>query len=1014
MEMIKRILILLALMLPLSASAQFYVTGDDPGRLKWNFIDTDSYRIIYPQGSDSLAYTYARKLERYKIPVSRSSGYVTGQGDGKIMPVVIHAYNDANGSVAWAPKRMDMFTIPSAYDPEPMPWSTMLSVHESRHVSQMQFGLTDKLRHGKWIIGEGWNIVAFLLYPGTANMEGDAVVAETALTPSGRGRMADFLNYYWVAFDNGDVRGWFKWRYMSQIRYSPTYYALGYMTVGGFRYLYDYPMFVSDALHLSASNLTKTGCLSNANRKLTGMKWEEMWQDVRGAMHEIWKEDADKRAPYIPSERVVQEPRRYTDYTGNLIVGGDLYAIKKGHEEAAALVRIDADGNEYKVRNFANNTSGLRWDNHDGRIYWSENTPGRRWSLKTGSAVRYLDTAGKAHTLRKDQLLFNPVSSNGKTATVRYHSDGHSSLEILDGKDGSTLMSIHAADSLQLVEAAWLDDKVYMTAISENGYGIYEADLDKGSISGILGPQPLMIKDLGTYSGELIFASDRTGVHELYHFDPASGELRQKTSTRYGAYDFQYSSDGEYLYYSSQTIKGKHIFRTATDSLFDRKVRFDSLYLYPIAEKIAEQERDLARKQGYADAVTIDADEVQVSEPKRYRKVPHMLNMHTWFPAYVGVDNIMNSLSFDPLWQTISLGVTGVTQNHLATARGEVGYSAHKDSYDPSKWRHSGHFKFTYSGLYPIFQFSLDFNDRSARQFSTYANAADGSVFRVDSRELGIPYVYGNVSMYIPLDFTSGGWRKGLIPKLSYTVTNDIFNTGTIFTELPYWNGPMSFVDYKDGPKKIVQQVSGSIRGYIMMNTANSQVYPRWGIGAEIGAVSRLDAHKVFSPMGYAYTYGYVPGFTKTQGFKFTAMWQRKLRDESPFSQQTVGILPRGLSNNGTLGSQLTLYNKNLVKVTADYAIPIYIGDITLGGNWLAIKRLVTYPHFDYTFIGKEGLWSAGLDLTADLHAILTLEWPCSVGMTFSWNGGSAWNGLTSNGISMDKWFIGPIFNVSF
>ena len=34
------------LILPVVASAQFYVTGDDPGKLKWNFIDTDSYRVI--------------------------------------------------------------------------------------------------------------------------------------------------------------------------------------------------------------------------------------------------------------------------------------------------------------------------------------------------------------------------------------------------------------------------------------------------------------------------------------------------------------------------------------------------------------------------------------------------------------------------------------------------------------------------------------------------------------------------------------------------------------------------------------------------------------------------------------------------------------------------------------------------------------------------------------------------------------------------------------------------------
>ena len=47
----------------MSASAQFYVTGDDPGKLKWNYMDTYSYRIIYPQGADSLAKVYGRKLE---------------------------------------------------------------------------------------------------------------------------------------------------------------------------------------------------------------------------------------------------------------------------------------------------------------------------------------------------------------------------------------------------------------------------------------------------------------------------------------------------------------------------------------------------------------------------------------------------------------------------------------------------------------------------------------------------------------------------------------------------------------------------------------------------------------------------------------------------------------------------------------------------------------------------------------------------------------------------------------
>ena len=243
-----------------------------------------------------------------------------------------------------------------------------------------------------------------------------------------------------------------------------------------------------------------------------------------------------------------------------------------------------------------------------------------------------------------------------------------------------------------------------------------------------------------------------------------------------------------------------------------------------------------------------------------------------------------------------------------------------------------------------------------------------------------------------------------------------MFKKGTVYMDIApggTQSKGTSFAYYEDGKNVIRQYVSGSVRAYTYRAIANSQVYPRWGIGAETGFSASIESYKVFSPMGYFYTYGYIPGFTKTQGVKLTAIVQTKLRKDSPFSQQSVTFLPRGMSANHTLGSYLSLYNNNLLRVTADYAIPVYIGDVTLCGNLLAIKRLVLYPHYDYTFIGKKGLWSAGLDLTADLHAIATLEWPCSVGLTFSWNGGSAWDSLSEK-ISMKKWFLGPIFNVSF
>ncbi len=263
------------------------------------------------------------------------------------------------------------------------------------------------------------------------------------------------------------------------------------------------------------------------------------------------------------------------------------------------------------------------------------------------------DGKGSKKTLKNKALLYNPTYNGDRTSAVRYYPDGHSSLDLTSSADGSTLESYDAPDSLQLVETAWIGDDIYATAISENGYGIYKFEINNNAWSRVLAPQPVMVKDFSTYDNELIFTCDRTGVNELYHFNPLTGELRQKTSTRYGAEDYKYSTDGKQLYYSSQTIMGKHLFRSSSDSLLDRKVRFDSLYKYPIAEKMALQEKEVAAEHGYSDAVTLKQEDIILKKPERYRKLPNMLKMHTWFPAYVSVDNIMNDLSFDPLWQTL-------------------------------------------------------------------------------------------------------------------------------------------------------------------------------------------------------------------------------------------------------------------------------------------------------------------------------------------------------------------------
>ena len=1019
---------------PLAASAQFYVTGDDPGKLKWNYIDTDSYRIIYPSESDSLAHVYARQLEKYKIPVSRTTGYVTGEGDGKLMPVVLHTYNGANGSVAWAPKRMDLFTLPESRDVDPLPWSTMLSVHESRHVTQMQFGMTNAQRPFGYAFGQMWNILVSILYPNMYYIEGDAVVAETALTPSGRGRTADFLNYYRIAFDNGDFRNWNKWLYGSQRNYYPNYYALGYMALANIRTMYDYPMFMYDSYDYASRKIWDLTAFDTVLKKRSGKSLSDNFDEISHRMNEQWQKEDSLRAPFMQCEPVSSETRLYTDYKDNIVVGKDIYSIKSGYLNTPVLVRIDSAGREHKISQFSYNTGRIRWSKEMDRIYWSEDIPDARWSLKTDSRIRFISRGSeKKGILRNGGNMHNPVpvESEPYMTVSEYRVDGKTVVSIVDAISGNPVKTIDTPDSLQFVETAWIGGTLYATAVSEAGFGIYSTVVDLQSPDSepwteVLAPQPVKVKDFQSHGGELMFTCDRTGVNELYQYNPEDSTLTQKTNTRYGASDFAYSEDGEYLYFSSPTLKGLRLSKVRTDSLLCRKVRYEDIHRYPLADKLAEQEKQIAALSGYDEAVPEDED-IYISEPKRYRKGAHLFNVHSWAPVYVSVDNIMN-MSFDKVYQAASLGVSGIMQNSLSTGVGEFGYSAHKDPYNRSVWRHSGHAKFTYSGFYPVIEASVDFNDRGAREYilSLYQKAEKEYSVGFGSTELSKPYLTGNIRMYIPFNFSKGGWYKGVVPQVNYRIGNDVFDTGLMMYSMMNEDGSEAeepiFVEKIDGTRKLRHTVTGAIRGYSVLGTAHSAVYPKWGIGLEIGATADIESMRsenlsvpVFSPIGYAYLYGYIPGLTSTQGMKLTMMHQRALNPNAVFNQTAVNTLPRGLSGNSELLTWISVREDMSTRVTADYGIPIYVGDWGLFGGFFYVKRLVLTPHMDYMFAGTHQLFSAGCDLAFDLNSLLWLGWPCSVGVTASYNGGPSFESLrTMSGIAMDRYFVGPTFNVTF
>src|SRR5574344_1032300 len=170
--------------------AQYSVSGDNSSELLYRQIKTNRFRIVYPDFYEDNAQKLARVLDTITPIIGNSLNT-----KAPLIPILIHTRSSkSNGLTVWAPKRMEFWTTTSP-DSYAYPFSWQLALHEYRHSCQMQglnVGMTKTLStiFGEHILGA----VVGLFIPYWF-MEGDAVVAETALAPTGRGQTPDFNMY---------------------------------------------------------------------------------------------------------------------------------------------------------------------------------------------------------------------------------------------------------------------------------------------------------------------------------------------------------------------------------------------------------------------------------------------------------------------------------------------------------------------------------------------------------------------------------------------------------------------------------------------------------------------------------------------------------------------------------------------------------------------------------------------------------------------------------------------------
>ena len=698
-----------------AAQAQFVVDGTEKASVSWHQIKTDDYRFVYPSGIDSLARVYAQEWERWKLPVARSIGRVPNEGYRLRMPVVLHPYlGYSNGMVVWTPRRMEMYTGPDMASPDPLAWETLLSIHEQRHVAQMQFLRERPIRFWSTLTGEALAGFFSIWYFDPAHYEGDAVAVETGLTQSGRARTADFLEYYRASFDEGQFRNYERWRYGSQRLYTPDYYKLGYLAIGGMRAVYDKPLFMQDYYDWKLPYRRQV-------RRQTHMKFKEAFGGVMAVQDSLWRTDDSLRAPYQPMERLTSPGRYYVSYSGLAYSDGKIYARQAGIADDVRIVAVDTASFEVDRIRFTGADSPLSAG--DGRLFWSEVSYDPRWEMHSHSSVRYLDDSG-IHTLKREGRWFNPKAFGDTLAMCRTDYDGSAYVALMSASDGSVLEEFRAPGGMTPYEAVIKGGEVFCAAVTKDGEGIYRLP----SFTPVLAPSFVMINHLFVREGKIFFTSDRTGVNELYSLE--DGGVVQHTQLKAGGKDFVFGEDGQ-LYFTYLRTDGRMIYRTPVDSLPARSVDFTQRHRYELEDRLSAQEAALAA------AAPADTAAPRIGAPRRYSKALHAVKVHSWMPFYVDYDEL-SDMSYESVTTDLGLGATVFFQNDLNTLYGIAGYSYVPGLLlDDGLPLHSGMVNLTYRGLFPVIEGKFTYN------------------------RLGLST---RLRSYIPLSFSSDGWTRAVVP----------------------------------------------------------------------------------------------------------------------------------------------------------------------------------------------------------------------------------------------------------
>lgn len=928
------------------ANAQYFQTGQDPSQIKWRQINTTNFQVIYPQEFEKQGQRISYILEKVYDYADYSLKF-----HPRKVSVILHTRTvNSNGLLAWAPKRIELFTTPNqqiyAQD-----WLEQLALHEFRHLVQMDKIQSELPVLVKILLGEQAAAAVTGIYLPLWFLEGDAVVTETALSNSGRGRTASFsMEYRAQLLEKGKYS--FDKAYLGSYKdFVTDYYKLGYWLVGKNREKFG-PNIWPDALQKIGRRPFSITPLNSSLKTTTGSSTKQLYTNTFDELTQEWKQSLSSRI--IDSFSTVSPTKKvYTEYLYPKIYHDSIiFAYRTSIDDIGRFVLIYPDKREEVIY-----TPGSIFEESVSKtgklIIWAERRADLRWTHSDRSVIQVLDIDSKQHLeLKPEHKLFSPtISPDLKSfAAVEIDAENNFFLSVFDLRTGKRIFQFKTADNQYFFTPTWDNEghQLFFVSLSSQGKYLASLDLKTEHLEKLTTTSFANLRNPVYCKDKIVFSADFSGIDNLYELDLSTGKITQTVSVPFGANYPTCSETNDKLYFSNYNSNGYQIAAVSFDNK-NTKMPVDNIQLQSnhLAEHLASQEK------GLPDFTTSDTT---FFASKKYSKLGHLFNFHSWAPAYIDV----NSYEIRP-------GVSFFSQNKLGTAETRLGYDYNIND-------KTGRYKlaFNYLGWFPEITTELSIgNEASNYYLITNTLNQRNQVIRQDTtiERLTWREIAADINLRLPFNFSKGKYQRIFYPEVEYSLVSTSKPDSALKNLYP---GNYQALSYR-------------IYCYNLLRQSNQSIMPKWGQVLDIVYRNTPMGNTDLGTLSGVQSVLYFPGFAKNDGFRIYQGFQSKKFSNSRYNFSNFVRTPRGFYS----------YQSNkMYSLSADYKFPICYPDFSVG-KLAYIKRIKSTAFYDYAWLSvptrdKDGviypnslemnMKSLGVELTSDLH-ILRFFAPIEIGV---------------------------------